>query len=414
MARGIIEGVGGAGFPTGWKQKESGEVYGSNIEKSDPIVLGVYGDWETQIDKIPDLLPGAATSDVSFYSDYMAIAKTVAPYLKIYKKTGSISFTEITTITGLPITGSGTCVSFSPDGNFIAVGSNAVGDYLCIFNRVGDVFTKISNPATIPTTAVRGLSFSPDGIYLAVSDFTDTLRIYKKNGSLFEDFTTLLPSSGKRLNWPRFSPDGKYLSISSEDTPYIFIYSISGEVYTKLSGPVSLPVGGSSGCDFSPDGKYLAVCHVATPYVTIYSILNDVFTKIVNPAILPSSAPASCSFDVSSTYLSLAVSATPVVFNYKIIDGKFEKMANPSSLPPQNGYGNSFSKNGEFLAIGSTGTPHLTIYRTDTINIVSKVTHFSTNPLSWLPNNDNIGISLQAGVIGDTINVNLFPALNNI
>lgn len=415
MARGIIEGVSGAGFPTGWKEKTSGEVFGSAITKNDPIVLGRYGSWDTVIDKIPDITQGGIVNGISFFGDYMALAISATPLLKIYKRSTGDGFTLLDSPTGLPTNGGGLSVAFSPDGNYLAVGSSGSTGYLTVFSRSGDVFTKTADATTMPSALVTGVCFSPDNNYLAVSVNDNTVKIYKKNGSLYDYLTGFTPQSAAAPQGLSFSPDGTHLVVAVASSPFVVIYSKSGDVFTKLPNPSTLPTGWAYSCDFSPDGKYLAVAHTAPPFITIYSRSGDTFTKIANPSVLPTGSAKSCAFDPSSSYLSVAYTITPFVTNYSVISGVFTKLNNPSSLPQNSGYGNSFSDNGEYLAVGNSGTsPYLTIYRTTAKDIISKISHFQTNPLSWLPNNDNIGIAMQSGAIGETININLFPALNNI
>ena len=88
-------------------------------------------------------------------------------------------------------------------------------------------FTKLSNPATLPTGTGYGCTFSPDGTYLAVAH---------------------------------------------SSSPNITIYKRDGDTFTKLSNPAILPAGAGYGCAFSPDVTYLSVAHNASPYITIYKI----------------------------------------------------------------------------------------------------------------------------------------------
>src|SRR5690606_4456614 len=94
-----------------------------NITKNDPIMLKRMGVWEDGVNKVndPSTLP----------------------------------------------TGDGFGVSFSPDGNYLAVGHSS-SPYVTIYKRNGDTFTKLPNPSTLPINTVFGVSFSPDGNYLAV------------------------------------------------------------------------------------------------------------------------------------------------------------------------------------------------------------------------------------------------------
>jgi hypothetical protein len=76
-----------------------------------------------------------------------------------------------------------------------------------------------------------------------------------------------------------FSPDGVYLSVAHDSSPYITIYKRSGDVFTKLTNPSTLPTGAGYGTAFSPDGVYLSVAHDSSPYITIYYPGYDKMTQ---------------------------------------------------------------------------------------------------------------------------------------
>ena len=421
MARGIIEGVGGTGFPAGWKEKASGEVFGGAIAKNDPVVLGRYGSWDTAIDKIPDIsgLGGTGTKKVDFYGDYMAISETgsATPEVYIFKRTGVNDGFKLLSTPSV-VNGVVYVPAFSNDGNFLAIGRDSA-PYFKIFSRSGDVFTLLSTPATMPTDRVIDLEFSSSGTYLAVTTDTTAVFIYKKNGTNYEYLTSITAGVGV-TSGVSFSSDETYLAITGATSSYIKVFKRSGDTFTALSNPTILPTGAAyGGCAFSPDGNYLAVLHLTTPWVTIYKRSGDVFTKLANPSILPGinvgQYSSNIEFDPSSSFLAITTyTASPFIMIYSISNDVFAKLPNPSTIPSSTVGGCAFSDDGLYIAVGIDSSPYSIIYRTQTKGIVSKISHFQTNPLSWLPNNDNIGIAMQGGAIGETIRVNLFPALNNI
>lgn len=418
--RGVLNGQSGTGFPGPWKEKASGEVFGSAIAKNDPVVLGRYGSWDTTIDKIPDIsgLDGYV-NDVSHYGDYMALAmaNAAASEIYIYKRTGiNDAFTKLSNLTGAG-SATGQCVEFSKDGNFLAYGISS-SPYYRVFSRSGDIFTLLSdaNSFAVPNDIVN-LSFSPDGNYLALATDTATVYIFKYSGTSYnylQSLSTVVPS----VNGVCFSPDGNYFVSVGATSVFIKIFSHSGDAFTAITSPAALPTGQCYDCCFSPDGNYLAVLHQTTPRLTVYKRSGSTFTKLANPTTLPGGDPTflnSIEFDSSSTYLTLTTQATtPYVYVYKIINDTLTKQANPSSIPSGTTYGCGFSNDDLYLSICIADSPYMINYRTTAKDIVSKISHFQTNPLSWLPSNDNIGIATQVGAVGETINVNLFPALNNL
>src|SRR5690606_15943774 len=76
----------------------------------------------------------------------------------------------------------------------------------------------------------------------------------------------LPPSNGLGV---AFSPDGQYLSVTHNLSPYITIYKRSGDTFTKLGDPEDLPTGTGRGTAFSADSRFLSVAHETSPYITI-------------------------------------------------------------------------------------------------------------------------------------------------
>jgi hypothetical protein len=97
--------------------------------------------------------------------------------------------------------------------------------YITIYKRSGDTFTKLANPAVLPTSAGYGVAFSPDGVYMSVVHST---------------------------------------------TPFVTVYRRSGDTFTKLTNPASLPSGDSRAVAFSPDGVYMSIAMDVSPYIAIY------------------------------------------------------------------------------------------------------------------------------------------------
>lgn len=199
------------------------------------------------------------------------------------------------------------------------------------------------------------------------------------------------------------------MAVTHTTSPFVTIYKISGDIFTKLANPTTLPTGNGTCCDFSNDGNYLAVGHYTTPYVTIYKRAGDVFTKLANPAIVPNGTTRGVSFSPGSNQLAVASSYMQV---YSISGDVFTRAIYYTDRSSLSHF--SFSPDSTYLARGGDDTPFIDVFRTVAKDVVSKVTHFQTNPLAWLPNNDNIGIAKEAGSVGSTVKINLFPKLNTL
>jgi hypothetical protein len=152
----------------------------------------------------------------------MAVGHDTSPYITVYKRDGD-TFTKLPNPASLP-TGNGQSVAFSSDATYMAV-AHGTSPYVTVYKRDGDTFTKLPNPASLPTGIGYGVAFSSDTTYMAVGHDT---------------------------------------------SPYIAVYKRDGDTFTKLPNPTSLPASTGRGVAFSSDDTYMAVAHVSSPYITIY------------------------------------------------------------------------------------------------------------------------------------------------
>jgi Tol biopolymer transport system component/imidazolonepropionase-like amidohydrolase len=163
---------------------------------------------------------------------------------------------------------------YSPDGTQIAFTSDRDGgDNIWVMNRDG------SNPTQVSDESFRLLNspdWSPDGEFIvARKHFTGTrslgageMWMYHRTGGGGVQLTTRRTQQ-KDSGEPAFSPDGRYLYFSDDNTPGdIFEYSkdVNGEIYViqrldRETGEVEEFLGGPGGSirpTPSPDGRSLA------------------------------------------------------------------------------------------------------------------------------------------------------------
>lgn len=129
----------------------------------------------------PATLPTGSGRGVSFSTDitYLAVAHSTSPYLTIYKRAGDV-FTKLAGVTGGTLNNNATSVSFSPDGDLLAVGYVISSPFVSMYKRLGDTFTGLASPGTSPASVVNGLAFSPDSSNLACAHITTPfITIYK-------------------------------------------------------------------------------------------------------------------------------------------------------------------------------------------------------------------------------------------
>ena len=236
----------------------------------------------------PSAIPPQTTKAIGFSSDsvYMAIGSATAPYIHVYKRSGS-SHVKLADVSGGNPAGDVTGVAFTANGLYMAV-SHTSSPYVTIYKNNGaDLYIKLTNPVTLPTGAAMGVSFNSDGTLLVVAHTV---------------------------------------------SPFMTAYSMSADVFTKLANPSSLPVDTATGCAVMGDGSYIMLSHNITPYVNIYSHSGGVLTKQSNPGSLPTVASNGVACSVDGVYWFISQASTPYVSWYKRSSSTFTKQTNPPAI----------------------------------------------------------------------------------
>lgn len=249
-------------------------------------------------------------------------------------------------------------VAFSPDSTYLAAGRDAQHvngkrvPTLQIYKRNGDSFEKLQDPATAPIDSAYDVAFSHSGTYLAVATAGDVL-IYKRSGDVFTKLTDLV-DGGRGVS---FSPDDVYLAAVSDTQLKVIIYKRSGDAFTWLTDlPAS--VNPCRKVQFSPDGELVAYVGGGSPYVRAYQRSGDEFTHV---SFGDEEVDAlDLGFSPDSTYLAVARGRPTFDPNmglsiYKRSDGAYTKLSVslPSTYPC---YGVAFAPDGTHLLVAVKGT----------------------------------------------------------
>lgn len=232
---------------------------------------------------------------------YLAVATNNSSEFGIYKRTGT-TFTKITPAS-LP---SGVCnsVSWTPDGKYLAVGtSSGTGIYFYLLNS--DVLTS-QTPVPTLAGACSALAFSPSGYHLVVCEGNATYPILIYNNanpptSLVPGSfpSTLPPSASYGLSW---SPNGKYLAVSNASaSPELIVYKRDENLLTAIY--TRTLTDGVKSVTWSPDGRHLLIVpNLSSGIFYIYRQNENVFTRL--PDIFGDSVSLSvCAWSPDGQYL---------------------------------------------------------------------------------------------------------------
>lgn len=110
-------------------------------------------------------------------------------------------------------------------------------------NDGNNVFTKLANPAILPTSPTSA-AFDPSGVYLAVSSTAAPfLIIYKRTGDTFEKLPNPLSLPTGQVWFVKFSEDSTLLCVVFKTDPFIYLYSIeTGKLVSKITSFNATPL----------------------------------------------------------------------------------------------------------------------------------------------------------------------------
>ena len=262
-------------------------------------------------------------------------------------------------------------LTITADGIYLATTSTDAAHYIEVYKWDDNEFILLSDALShTPASGCYTSSFSPDGAYLAIGSISDPrLMIFKRSGDVFTkltDPTTMPASYAKELN---FSPCGTFLAMTATATPYIYIYKRVGDVFTLLSQPNTAPTAYGQSCEFSPDGNYLVTTQNGTASMNVYKISGDTFTKLAEPAIQPLDTVGAAGFSQdSSLFVAIHMYDTPFMTVYSVDSGTddFVKLDTPDSFPTDvgaTGGSVTFSYDDKYLILGFDHIPYVMRYR---------------------------------------------------
>lgn len=317
----------------------------------------------------PGSAPSGSHLSASWSSDdtYLAMGVSISPYIAIYKRSGD-TFTKLSNPATLPPSAhanSADGVSFDSSDTYLATTSSTT-PFVTIYKRSGDTFTKLSNPATLPPAAGTCCAFSPDTNYLVVGSTTTSpfLTIYERSGDTFtklSDPATVPSAYVQSVAWDSTST---YLVLGVNASPYVMIYKRSGSTFTKLSDPATLPSGLVKSVAFNADGSKLYLGLQTSAYLMSYDRSGDTFTAATDAdEITAPGSAASISINADGDRLAFGHSATGYLSIYKINGNTLIDVDSPDDVPASQTYGVAYSNTGAYLAQGVSGSPYVAVYK---------------------------------------------------
>jgi len=306
----------------------------------------------------PAQFPGgnASAVKVCHVNKIIAFSHSSAPFLSVYSyATGSLL--------RLPtpaqnITGAGTCVDISPDGQFLAVGfavTAGAASGLAIYKILGDQLLRITTGVNEVLNRADQVSFSPDGLHLAVAYNTsldsNRLVFYNINGETFTRINTVISnipgespivsSTATSLAW---QPGHSrlfvgYLSAAGR----LAVYTVSTIEAVRQQPTAEIPVGSVQDIAINSLGNLVCFGVNTAPFLLTYKLNGALMT--IQPAadLLPANTVNTLSFNAEGTILAagLNILGENAIF-YAVNGGNLTRLQSLSSFPSGAVNGSSF------------------------------------------------------------------------
>jgi WD40 repeat protein len=273
-------------------------------------------------------------------------------------------------------------LSWSPDGKYLAVGGDNGTTDLTIYSFDGSTLTSVTTQEY--GSNVYGISWSPDGRYLAIcgllaSKFggtasTDEIQVYCFDGKSLVPVTSQSYGNDRYVRSVSWSPDGIYLAVggvapSSDDTGFTYdqirIYRFNGSALTAVTSQPYRTSYSSSvvhSVSWSPNGQYLVIGGYAPAAIGGFSNSDVLRLYSFNGSTLTPVTSKNYGLTVRSISWSpdgryVAVGGNSPSDNNEIQVYRFDRSLLTSITSQDYGtsgvvYAVSFSQSGKYLAIG--------------------------------------------------------------
>lgn len=247
-----------------------------------------------------------------------------------------------------------------PSTNIVAFGDNN-SPFIAVYKNAA--MTKLSAPATLPSTVVHCTAINRVNAHVAASlesvSNTNNLLIYDTSGSQLVLLKTISVPGAPTKSGLAYSPDGKWLAVTSSSSPYLFVYDVQNN-YALISSSVIMPSRSAGNTVAWVNGRIVVGwMNSASPVVSMISIDARPGWTYVSDITLPSAQPVNKLHTSRDGKKMAILGGSSVLMYWSDIDVSTYTFGTGRTLSVIGMDGLHFSFDGQRLGISLAGTPFI-------------------------------------------------------
>lgn len=223
-----------------------------------------------------------------------------------------------------------TAIAWSADSNYLAITTNQPGEYLWVYKRTGDTFTKLADPSTpLPNGSVSwALAWNADGTKLAAGNASslDSLYVYPFASDALGTPQVLSGTGTNSIGGAAYRIDWNGSLIAGYNGTHVFVVNAGASPMPVLASLyIDVNIGVCQGVYWAADTDYFVAVDSDFVYTLGFDGVSTI-TLVSSNQILAAAASDS-SIDVTRRYLAVADAG-----NIEIVDLGAAAIPSPTVL----------------------------------------------------------------------------------
>jgi len=194
----------------------------------------------TRVEQVDGLVSSSSSTKQTFSFttnlNTCAILTNSTPFIKCYTQSNGV-FTALDAV-DVALPAAAKAVSISGDGSYLVV-SLAASPYIKVYKRVGNGYTVLTNPASLPTASGEANAFAPDNSGFFEDNGNQGTTFYSRSGDVFTRGSALSGARPSTVYTLLYTKDGKFITRAglSGGVATSAMWSVSGTTYTSITSP---------------------------------------------------------------------------------------------------------------------------------------------------------------------------------